>query len=929
MEAEGPATSNPPLLYVVPPTVELQRACIDNTRRNTLAIIRNWLNSADPRSSKVLWLADISGSGKSAVARHVAWEATQNHQLLCSFFFRRDIEAQASTSRVIPYLARDLARQGAAIAVDIANAAKGLQGADYIQAFNAQITTPLCQHPPSTPCLILIDALDESGSPEARADFLSALVSEIPLLPPTVKVMLTSKPQQDIDDALNRLSAGDESEETDVYRLTFDVYGQENRRDLQTYVGHLFERVARLNRANGVLLPEIWPSLQQKKSLVAHANGLFLWVATAADYVACSTDPQRALEELLSLQNRPSPEAAIDALYKHILHIAEASPGFNLPTYHDAVELVLASPNPITVEEISDTLRRDAGPTLATLRPVMNDRPVVRIAHQSFREYVMDSQKCESRFFISRSTPKLGGQSSPLMFSPFQTRHDSFSSTFLATVATYPHAQHAAKDVSELIDPTSISSHPAARGAFGDVWRAKYRDGTEIAIKSLRLYGSVAAIGRHKLEKNSVRELVVWSKLNHPNVLSLLGICVFGGEIGMVAEWMPNGHVTEYSIKHPEVDKIKLISDIAAGLAYLHANGIVHGDLKGGNVVVSAEGSCKLVDFGLAKLTEDSLGVSTTSTQSGTTRWMPHELINPAEGTKAAINPSTDIYALGMTMLELLTGHPPFIELKNDLQVMFAVIRGDLPQRPPAEEAPQLSDRVWELMDWCWSRDPKIRPAADVVYEMVTALGKLEHESASSLTCVQSHNAGHTTGTSAGLSEEWFQSLHTTPCSEDLPPAPNHERGCIPGTRSYIPTAIHSWIGDPNSTKVLWLTDISGSGKSATARHVAWEATIQRQLLCSFFFRRDIEAQSNTSSVVCNMFQQLARLGDPIEPAIENARELHLIARSSESLAEAFHAAITVPLCLRPPEQPALILIDALDESGTSAARAEFLAALT
>lgn len=51
----------------------------------------------------------------------------------------------------------------------------------------------------------------------------------------------------------------------------------------------------------------------------------------------------------------------------------------------------------------------------------------------------------------------------------------------------------------------------------------------------------------------------MWSKLDHPNVLGLLGICVFGGEIGMVSEWMPNGNVTEYTLKHPEADKLKLV----------------------------------------------------------------------------------------------------------------------------------------------------------------------------------------------------------------------------------------------------------------------------------------------------------------------------------------------------------------------------------
>jgi hypothetical protein len=428
MEVPAPAAApDLPLLYVVPPTLELQKACAENTRSFALSVIRQWFDSTDPTTSKVLWLADISGSGKSAVARHMAWDTTQRHQLLCSFFFRRDIEAQASTARVISTFAREIARQGGAIAADIAHATKNLKGAGYIESFHQQVTVPLCRHPPSTPRLILMDALDESGPPTARAEFLAALVHEIPLLPPTVKIMLTSKPEQDIDDALHRLSAGDESEDADVYCLTFDVYGQENRRDLRTYINHMFGRVARVKRANGVELPDVWPSHQQKQSLVAHANGLFLWVATAADYVTCATDPQLALEELLSLQNRPNPDAAMDALYKHILHVAESNPEFNLPTYRDALEMVLASPNPITVEEISGTLRRDAGPTLACLRPVMSDRPVVRIAHQSFREYIKDSQKCESRFFISKGTPRLDHQQSPLL-SPTHIRQDSFSS---------------------------------------------------------------------------------------------------------------------------------------------------------------------------------------------------------------------------------------------------------------------------------------------------------------------------------------------------------------------------------------------------------------------------------------------------------------------------------------------------------------------
>ncbi|CAE6497509.1 unnamed protein product [Rhizoctonia solani] len=654
-------SSDPPLLYVVPPTLQLEEACVPGTRQPIFTIITTWLNSRDITSSKVLWLADISGSGKSAVARHVGYTTTQSNQLLCSFFFKRDIEHQASTARVISSMARELARAGGPIAAEIAQAGLSSQGAGYVETFHSQITVPLNRYPPERPSLILIDALDESGSPAERAAFLDALVREVPLLPPTVKIMLTSKPAQDIDDALNRLSTvtADDDDELEVYRLTFDVYGQDNRRDLRKYISHCFERVARLKRSNGIPLPESWPSNQQRQSLVAHANGLFLWVTVAADYVACSSDPGRALEELLALQNRPNPEAAIDALYKHILRSAESTPGFNLPTYHDVLDLVISAPNPMTIDEISTTIRRDASPTVWCMLPVLSAGPFVRIVHQSFREYVRDSQKCESRFLVPRGTPMLDDDEVPRSPAQVKSRQNSlgnntlytgFPLPSLATVASYPEAEHLAPDVGDQINPTSISPYPAARGAFGDVWRAKHIDGRDIAIKSIRIYGNFTSVGRHKLEKSSVKELTVWSKLNHPNVLGLLGICVLGGEIGMVSEWMPNGNVTEYTVNHPNANKLKLCSEIASGLSYLHNldKAIIHGDLKGGNVVIAADGTARLVDFGLAKLTEESLKFSTTSAQRGTTRWMPHELLNPAEESKAVITFASDVYALGM-----------------------------------------------------------------------------------------------------------------------------------------------------------------------------------------------------------------------------------------------------------------------------------------
>ncbi|KAF8606316.1 kinase-like protein [Ceratobasidium sp. AG-I] len=697
-----------PTLCVVPPEAKPHKACADNTRTHVLSVIDSWLRSST--SSKVLSLIDISGSGKSAVAQHVAW--IYRRQLICSFFFRQDIVTQSNTIDVVSNFARDLARLGSAIAADIADASKSVQNASYLQSFHAQITTPLCNHPPEQPCLILIDALDESGPLSLRAEFLSVLAHEIPLLPPTVKVMITSRNEHDINDTLDTLSSSG-SEDTGVYRLTFDVLGEENKQDLRAYIAQTFEEITRRKRAEGLKLPETWPSYQQLKKLVNHAHGLFLWAKTAAQCVSHSTDAQGALDELLSLESRASSEAAIDVLYKHILHTAESSPYFDLEIYHSVIKLVLTSPNP-TIDVVNQALGRDASATIACLMPVLDVRSdSIRIAHQSFREYVTDSQKCDRRFLVWDEKPTINnfrGERSAHGGNLYQ----GFPLHCLASAVRYPDAPHAAPDVSRLIDPTSVSQFPIARGNFGDIWRAKYTNGMDIVIKSVRIYESES---RDKLQRDSVKEMKIWSELDHPNVLRLLGICVFDGEFAMITELMPNETVTKYVIKNPGMNRLPLIIDITEGLSYLHRIGIIHGDLKGGNVVVSVQGTCLLIDFGLARLTTKSLGTSITSKLSGTARWMPYELFDPDEGPNAISTSFSDVYALGMTMLEILTGKMPFSEYISDIQHMSAVMKGCLPRRPSTESAPQLGDCMWELMNECWRRDPKLRPSTTQVLD--------------------------------------------------------------------------------------------------------------------------------------------------------------------------------------------------------------------
>ncbi|CAE6438652.1 unnamed protein product [Rhizoctonia solani] len=596
--------------------------CLPGTRQQVLTIITTWLNSTD-ESSKVLWLADIGGSGKSTVAQHIASVATRANQLLCSFYFKRDIKAQSSTIPVVANLSHQLAERSGPIAAEIFRASQA-GSTSCLDAFHSHITVPLCLHPPIKPSLIIIDALDESGPPSERADFLSALVQEAPLLPSTVKIMLTSKPSLDISEALDRLSASSfDNEAFGCYRLTFDVYGQATRSDISKYITHSFRVIAQNLRSKGLALPEPWPSDIQRKRLTGRANGLFLWISIAATYVDNSENPQRALEELLALQHKASPDAAMDALYHHILQATESSPGFNLRVYRATLEVILSAENPLRIQEINQQIEQDATSTLAYLRPVLHCEPEVRVAHSSFADYVQDPQKCDPKFLISRNS------------------------------GVMPRAWDIVSDVGSQIKEGTVSRYPISRGGFGEIWSARHIDGRKIAIKTLWLHGDLAAFDPHsKLEKRATKELSVWRKLDHPNVLKLLGICALGSsrEIGMVSEWMPNENVTQYILKHREADRIQLITGVATGLAYLHGNGIIHGDLKGANVVIAANGTARLMDFGLAKVVESTLKFS-TSTLQGTTRWMAPELMDPEEKSKAVITFPTDIYSLGMTIL--------------------------------------------------------------------------------------------------------------------------------------------------------------------------------------------------------------------------------------------------------------------------------------
>ncbi|KAF8593840.1 WD40 repeat-like protein [Ceratobasidium sp. AG-I] len=157
---------------------------------------------------------------------------------------------------------------------------------------------------------------------------------------------------------------------------------------------------------------------------------------------------------------------------------------------------------------------------------------------------------------------------------------------------------------------------------------------------------------------------------------------------------------------------------------------LVHGDLKANNVLVSNDGTLKINDFDHAVLAGSTLHFSTTTRAGGgTLRWMAPELLQSDEDDEedetlpgAVRCKPTDIYALGMTMLEVVTGNVPYQEYQQDMGVYHAIDARQPPRRPQELAGPESQATfMWDLLMRCWDHDPLARPNAQSVLESLNS----------------------------------------------------------------------------------------------------------------------------------------------------------------------------------------------------------------
>jgi serine/threonine protein kinase len=225
---------------------------------------------------------------------------------------------------------------------------------------------------------------------------------------------------------------------------------------------------------------------------------------------------------------------------------------------------------------------------------------------------------------------------------------------------------------------------------------------------------------------------LVWQRLKHPNVSEFYGLSFnFGYMPALVLPFYGNGNVVDHVRQKDNDAKLDMARQIAEGLNYLHENFIVHGDLRGVNILVDESGSARICDYGLASIIEppDFLSIET----AGACRWTAPEIMNPADNKDLPPKYAerSDIYAFGMTLFEIFTGMVPFSQL-DDNSVRSHVLNGGRP-----ELSPSLAERHKKIIQDCWVVEADGRPTSRVIRKRLAPTRSLNAGG----TCLWSHNA--------------------------------------------------------------------------------------------------------------------------------------------------------------------------------------------
>ncbi len=253
------------------------------------------------------------------------------------------------------------------------------------------------------------------------------------------------------------------------------------------------------------------------------------------------------------------------------------------------------------------------------------------------------------------------------------------------------------------------------RGGFGLVYQALNTEtGDWVAVKCV----SLCSIDNDSLE--SIRsEIDLLKKLNHVNIVQYIDTIQTEHHLHIVLEMMESSlsaMCKKFGTFSESLTAIYM-SQVLEGLCYLHAQGVIHRDIKGANILTTKNGLLKLADFGVAKKLTDAASIDEEETDVvGTPYWMAPEMIEMTGLTTAC-----DIWSVGITIIELVTGNPPYFDLPP-MQALYRIVQDDHPPLPDT-----LSPSLTDFLVLCFRKESVMRKSASELLEHPWLLNHKAH----------------------------------------------------------------------------------------------------------------------------------------------------------------------------------------------------------
>ena len=239
-------------------------------------------------------------------------------------------------------------------------------------------------------------------------------------------------------------------------------------------------------------------------------------------------------------------------------------------------------------------------------------------------------------------------------------------------------------------------------GGMGIVFRARHLKLNRLIALKMLLSGAFAS---RQERTRFMREAEAVAGLQHPNIVQVFDVGELERRPFFTMELLEGGSLAQRlaGAPQPAVKSAQLLATIAAAVSYAHEHGIVHRDLKPGNILVTADDTPKIADFGLAQRVDALHDLTTSGTRLGTPSYMSPEQAN---GKTSAVGPSADIYSLGAILYEMLSGRPPF--RAETASATLQQVLADEPVRP-SRLNPRVPRDLETICLKCLNKEPQQR----------------------------------------------------------------------------------------------------------------------------------------------------------------------------------------------------------------------------